>query len=80
MKLLIDTHYLLWMFMDTAKISDKVKTALTSVENEIYYSQVSLCERSIKNSIGKLCLDGITPEELYTEIENSFLICKMLEN
>lgn len=66
--------------MDIAKISDKVKTALTSVENEIYYSQVSLWERSIKYSIGKLCLDGITPEELYTEIENSFLICKMLEN
>lgn len=34
MKLLIDTHYLLWMFMDTGKISDKVKTVLTSVENE----------------------------------------------
>ncbi len=80
MKLLIDTHYLLWMFMDTAKIPDKVKTALTSVENEIYYSQVSLWEISIKYSIGKLCLDGITPEELYTEIENSFLICKTLEN
>lgn len=80
MKLLIDTHYLLWMFMDTAKISDKIKEALTSADNEIYYSQASLWEISIKYSIGKLFLNGITPEELYREVENSFLICKMLEN
>ena len=80
MKLLIDTHYLLWMFMDTAKISDKVKDALTSDDNEIYYSQASLWEIAIKYSIGKLFLNGITPEELYGEIENSFLHCKILEN
>lgn len=80
MKLLIDTHYLLWMFMDTAKISDKVKRALTADSNEVYYSQASLWEISIKYSIGKLCLNGITPEELYYEIKNSFLLCKVLEN
>ena len=38
MKLLIDTHYLLWMFMDTEKISEKVKQALLSAENVVYYS------------------------------------------
>lgn len=37
MKLLIDTHYLLWMFMDTEKISEKVKQALLSAENVVYY-------------------------------------------
>lgn len=80
MKVLIDTHYLLWMFMDTSKISKKVKELLTSVDNEIYYSQVSLWEISIKYSIGKLHLNGIVPEELYREIECSFLHCKMLQN
>ena len=80
MKLLIDTHYLLWMGMDTAKLSDKVKEALTSDDNEIYYSQVSLWEIAIKYSIGKLSLNGITPEELYHEIENSFLVCKTIDN
>ena len=44
MKVLIDTHYLLWMFMDTSKISKKVKEVLTSVDNEIYYSQVRCCK------------------------------------
>ena len=66
--------------MDTAKISEKAKEALTSTNNEIYYSQVSLWEISIKYSIGKLYLNGITPEELYQEIENSFLLCNVLEN
>lgn len=80
MKLLIDTHYLLWIFIDTSKISDKIKEVLTSADNEIYYSQASLWEISIKYSIGKLLLDGIKPEELYAEIENSFLLCKMLKN
>ncbi len=80
MKLLIDTHYLLWMFMDTDRISEKVKKALISDDNEVYYSQVSLWEISIKYSIGKLHLNGITPEELYREIENSFLMCKVLES
>ena len=65
MKVLIDTHYLLWMFMDTSKISKKVKEVLTSVDNEIYYSQVSLLEISIKYSIGNLHLNGFLPEELY---------------
>ena len=80
MKLLIDTHYLLWIFMDTTKISQKLQEELLSVDNEIYYSQVSLWEIAIKYSIGKLSLHGITPEELYQEIENSFLLCKKLEN
>lgn len=80
MKLLVDTHYLLWMFLDTAKISDRVKEALISEENEIYYSQASLWEISIKYSIGKLFLNGITPEEFYQEIEDSFLVCKKLES
>jgi len=38
MKLLIDTHYLLWLFIDTSKITDKAKDALLYTDNEIYYS------------------------------------------
>lgn len=35
---------------------------------------------SIKYSIGKLFLNGITPEEFYQELSNSFLICRRQEN
>ena len=80
MKLLLDTHYLLWMFLDTSNISKNIQESLISVKNEIYYSQASLWEISIKYSLGKLFLNGITPERLYREIENSFLLCKKLDN
>ena len=76
MKILIDTHYLLWLFIDTSKIADKIKEALLSTDNEIYYSQASLWEISIKYSIGKLTLKGIAPEEFFQEVQDSFLICK----
>lgn len=59
---------------------NKIKETLTYADNEIYYSQASLWEISIKYSIGKLYLNGVTPEELYNEIENSFLLCRALEN
>ncbi len=76
MKLLLDTHYLLWLFIEPQKIPEKAKAALLSKKNEVYYSPVSLWEIAIKFSIGKLSLRGITPEEFYQEIENSFLLCK----
>ena len=71
MKLLVDTHYLLWMFIDTSKISGKAKEALLSADNEIYYSQASLWEISIKYSIGKLALNGIT---IWQAIKNGMVL------
>jgi len=49
-------------------------------ENEIYYSQASLWEISIKYILGKIVLNNLTPEELYAEIERSFLQCRNLKN
>lgn len=65
MKILLDTHYLLWSFIDTSKISRSVYNKLLADENEIFYSQASLWEISIKFNIGKLSLNGIKPEEFY---------------
>lgn len=45
---LCDTHYLLWTFMDTAKILRfLIKVALTLADNEIYYNQIGLWEITI---------------------------------
>jgi PIN domain nuclease of toxin-antitoxin system len=51
-----------------------------SEENDIYYSQASLWEISIKYTLGKLSLEGITPEDLYQEIKNSQLKCRRFMN
>jgi PIN domain nuclease of toxin-antitoxin system len=80
MKILLDTHYLLWSFIDTTKIREGIYKNLLSDENEVYYSQVSLWEISIKYNLGKLVLMGMNPEELYNEIANSFYKCRLMEN
>lgn len=80
MNILIDTYYLLWSFIDTSKIRSILLQALLSEDNDVYYSQASLWEISIKYNLGKLIINGMSPEELYHEIENSYLRCKELTN
>jgi PIN domain nuclease of toxin-antitoxin system len=80
MKILLDTHYLLWAFIDTSKIKKNIYEKLLLEENEVYYSQISLWEISIKYNLGKLLIRGMNPEEFYSEIENSFLKCREMEN
>ena len=80
MKILLDTHYLLWAFIDTNKIKRKIFEELLSEENEVFYSQASLWEISIKYTLGKLSLEGLKPEEFYEEIGSSFLKCRPFEN
>ncbi|QTQ13196.1 type II toxin-antitoxin system VapC family toxin [Treponema parvum] len=80
MKILLDTHYLLWAFIDTSKISPSVYPKLLADENEVFYSQASLWEIAIKYNMGKLSLKGMKPEEFYEEVKNSFLKCRLLKN
>ena len=80
MRILLDTHYLLWSFIETSRINPTIYELLINEDNELFYSQASLWEISIKYNQGKLILNGINPEELYKEIQDSFLTCKNLEN
>ena len=80
MKILLDTPYLLWAFIDTSKISQSVYHKLLADENEVFYSQASLWEISIKFNMGKLSLKGMKPEEFYEEVANSFLKCRAFSN
>ena len=44
MKLLLDTHILLWTLSDDVQLPEKVRKLLENEENEVYYSLVSLWE------------------------------------
>ena len=79
MNYLADTHILLWSFLETEKLSKKVKSILLDEGNIIYYSPMSLWEISIKYSLKKLSLNGGTPEDFFAELENSFFHCKAIE-
>lgn len=80
MRILLDTHFLLWIFIDSGHLSSTHKSYLLDESNEIYYSPVSLWEISIKYSLGKLDLQGITPEEFYAELTQSFVQCLPIMN
>jgi len=54
MKVLIDTHVLLWGIEDAAKVSDRVRTLLPSAD--VWISVASLWEIMTKVQIGKLIL------------------------
>ena len=57
MKLLLDTHTLLWAIGKTKELSKKVIKEIADENNEVLVSAVSLWEIALKHSIGKLVVD-----------------------
>lgn len=54
MKLLLDTHVVLWAATDPGKLSAEAKRALEDGLNEVFVSVVTAWEIAIKQSLGKL--------------------------
>ena len=54
MKLLLDTHTILWMVNEHDKLSPTAKSYLLNHEHDLYVSIASIWEIAIKASIGKL--------------------------
>jgi PIN domain nuclease of toxin-antitoxin system len=54
MQYLLDTHCLIWFPENNPKIPAAVLKELQNPTNEIFFSQVSLFEIAIKQTIGKL--------------------------
>jgi PIN domain nuclease of toxin-antitoxin system len=64
MKLLLDTCSLLWALQTPEKLGAKARSALQSEENSIHISPVSFWEISLKFALGKLQIEGATPEDM----------------
>ena len=56
MKLLLDTHILLWLMQDAPQLSPAARRLIKEAES-VHVSSVSLWEVAIKRSLGKLRLD-----------------------
>jgi PIN domain nuclease of toxin-antitoxin system len=56
-RLLLDTHILLWAAMEPDRLSPECRTAIEDGANDVYTSVVSAWEIAIKQSLGKLDLD-----------------------
>ena len=56
MKLLLDTHALLWFLANDPRLSATAKTAIEDPANERWLSPIHLLEIALKNRLGKLPL------------------------
>ncbi|MDF2979198.1 MAG: PilT protein domain protein [Actinomycetospora sp.] len=57
MRLLLDTHAVLWSLGRPGRVGSTARTALTARASEVVVSVVSLWEIAIKVSVGKLRVD-----------------------
>ena len=64
MSYLLDAHALVWAITEPEKLSGKVVDILENPANEIFVSAVTFWEISLKYSLGKLDLQGVSPDEL----------------
>lgn len=81
MNYLVDTHYLLWSLIDPSKINKHVTEILTDTQTIKYVSKINFWEIALKYSIGKLKLEGTTPEEiLNASRESGFKVLDIAED
>ena len=63
MRILLDTHVLLWALAEPGRIPEEVREQLVSPDNEVLFSAASIWEIAIKAQIGRLPL-SISVEEI----------------
>jgi len=80
MTYLADTHILIWAQNSPGKLSPTIKDCLDDRSEMCYFSPVSLWEIAIKYGLGRLNLNGHTPEEFLEELDKSFFDCLPLDN
>ena len=56
MKLLLDTHYLIWLLNDDAQLDQRARKRINDSE-AVYFSDVSILEIGLKWRTGKLSLE-----------------------
>ncbi len=66
MRLLLDTHVLLWWLIDTPELSKAARDAITRPDALVHVSAASVWEAGIKAALGRLDLNGV---DLADEIE-----------
>lgn len=64
MRLLLDTHALLWWLFDDRKLSSAARTAIADPESEILVSAASAWEIATKHRLGRLDEAGDVPVRL----------------
>jgi PIN domain nuclease of toxin-antitoxin system len=69
-KVLIDTHYVLWAAMNSKRMEPWARKLIADLDNEILVSAASIYEISLKVRIGKLPEAAVFESDLITNIES----------
>ena len=75
MRILLDTHALIWFLTDSPKLPTKIRALLLAEDSELFFSSVSVLEVAIKHSL-KPDLMPCLPEEVRSFAESS-AICEL---
>jgi PIN domain nuclease of toxin-antitoxin system len=63
MRILLDTHVLLWALGERRRLDRPTLTAIESEANEVFFSAASIWEIAIKSALGKADF-GVQPKEI----------------
>lgn len=63
MRLLLDTHVLLWAVAEPGKIPEQFRARIEAADNDVFFSAASIWELAIKMQVGRVEL-SVTPEEI----------------
>lgn len=74
MKILLDTHILLWFLEDSPRLKNNCKEIIEDENNEIFIGKVSFFEIAIKVSLGKLTLPSSMEKLVLKTIEKDIQI------
>jgi PIN domain nuclease of toxin-antitoxin system len=69
MKVLLDTHALLWLIADDDRLSENARQIFLNSENRLFFSAASLWEICIKKSLGKISLKNGWFQTIQEEME-----------
>ena len=69
MRVLLDTHILLWMIGESRSLSDLAMHILTDETNELFFSSISIAEVAIKHQ-KNAALMPLSPEDVWLGAED----------
>jgi PIN domain nuclease of toxin-antitoxin system len=78
-KVLLDTHTLLWAFQEQDKLSRKAKEVFLNPDNALFFSMASYWEICIKQSLGKLELTKNWREVIDRELSENSVVWLLIE-
>ncbi len=69
MKVLLDTHALLWLITGDDRLSENARQTFLNTENSLFFSAAGLWEICLKKSLGKISLKNRWFQTIQEEME-----------